>query len=132
MDFGELVQALTVDRGADVVLNTLGAIAFRPSWDALGQYGRMLMVGDVTGENVTFRPAELLFKDVRLYGVSGVSRRQLEDIVRLAVDGTVRPVVSQALPIKNALDAYRLIAERRSFGRIVLTPRSEERLGCPL
>ena len=122
LDFGELVQALTDDRGADVVLNTLGAAAFRASWDALGQYGRMLMVGDVTGEPVSFRPAELLFKDLRIAGVSGVSRRQLEDAARMAADGLVRPVVSHVLPLERVMDAYRLVAERRSFGRIVLTP----------
>ena len=122
MDFGELVQALTEDRGADVVLNTLGAAAFKASWDALGQYGRMVMVGDVTGEKVAFRPAELLFKDLRISGVSGVSRRQLEDAARMAADGLVRPVVSHVLPLEQAMDAYRLIAERRSFGRVVLTP----------
>ena len=124
MDFGELVQGLTEDRGAEVVLNTLGAIAFQSSWVALGQYGRMLMVGDVTGEKVAFRPAELLFKDLRIAGVSGVSRRQLEDIARMAADGVVLPVVSQVLPLEEAQHAYRLIAERRSCGRIVLTPSS--------
>ena len=122
VDFGELVQGLTEDQGADVVMNTLGAIAFRASWDALGQYGRMLLVGDVTGEKVSFRPAELLFKDLRISGVSGVSRRQLEDVARMAADGLVRPMVSQVLPLEEAMDAYRLIAERRSFGRVVLTP----------
>ena len=122
MDFGELVQGLTEDRGADVVLNTLGAIAFRASWDALGQYGRMLMVGDVTGEKVAFRPAELLFKDLHIAGVSGVYRRELEDVVRMAAEGIVRPVVSHLLPLEEAMDAYRLIAERRSFGRLVLAP----------
>ena len=121
MDFGEVVQALTDDRGADVVLNTLGAIAFRASWGALGQYGRMLMVGDVTGERVSFRPAELLFKDLRIAGVSGVSRRQLQDAARMSADGLVRPVVSHVLPLEEAMDAYRLVAERRSFGRVLFT-----------
>ena len=122
LDFGEMIHALTEDRGADVVLNTLGAVAFRPSWDALGQYGRMLMVGDVTGERVVFRPAELLFKDLRIAGVSGVSRNQVEDAARMAAEGLVRPVVSHVLPLEEAMDAYRLMAERRVFGRIVLTP----------
>ena len=124
MDFGELVQGLTEDRGADVLLNALGAIAFRPSWEALGQYGRMLMVGDVTGEKVAFRPAELLFKDLRISGVSGVSRCQVEDVARMAADGLVRPVVSQVLALEEATDAYRLIAARRTLGRLVMTPRS--------
>ena len=122
MDFGEIVQGLTDDRGADVVLNTLGAMAFQASWDALGQYGRMLMVGDLTGERVSFRPAELLFKDLHIAGVSGVSRRQLEEVARMAADGLVRPVVSHVLPLEEAMDAYRLVAERRSFGRIMLRP----------
>ena len=84
----------------------------------------MLMVGDVTGEKVAFRPAELLFKDLRISGVSGVSRCQVEDVARMAADGLVRPVVSQVLPLEEATNAYRLIAERRTLGRLVMTPRS--------
>ena len=37
-------------------------------------------------------------------------------------DGTVEPVVSDAVPFDRAADAHRLIAERRNVGKVVLIP----------
>jgi D-arabinose 1-dehydrogenase-like Zn-dependent alcohol dehydrogenase len=122
LDFGEIVLAMTEDRGAEVVMNTVGALAFDASWTALGQFGRMLVVGDVTGGQVALRPAEFLFKDARLIGVSGVSRQQLGDVARMAAARLVRPVVSRTFPLEEAREAYRLMQERRSFGRLALVP----------
>ena len=39
LDFGEIVQALTADAGADVVMNNLGAVAFEACWASMGQFG---------------------------------------------------------------------------------------------
>ena len=122
LDFGEIVQALTGDAGADVVMNNLGAVAFEACWASMGQFGRMALVGALTGGAVSLRPAELLFKDARLIGVTGVSRAQLRDVVAMAAAGLVRPVVSRTFPLEGALDAYGLMRTKGSFGRLVLTP----------
>jgi NADPH:quinone reductase-like Zn-dependent oxidoreductase len=37
-------------------------------------------------------------------------------------DGTVDPVVAEAVPFDRAADAHRLIAERRNVGKVVLIP----------
>ena len=37
-------------------------------------------------------------------------------------DGTIQPVVSDAVPFDNAPEAHRIIAERRNVGKVVLTP----------
>jgi NADPH:quinone reductase-like Zn-dependent oxidoreductase len=37
-------------------------------------------------------------------------------------DGTVRPVVSDAVPFDNAPEAHRIIGERRNVGKVVLIP----------
>ncbi len=122
LDFGEIVQALTEDLGAEVVVNTLGAIAFDACWTSLAQFGRMVIVGDVQGGEVSIRPAEVLFKDAQLIGVSGVSRRQLRDVARMAAADLVRPIISQTFPLEAALEAYQLMREKRSFGRLALVP----------
>ena len=124
LDFGEMVQALTEDQGADVVMNNLGAVAFDACWTAMGQFGRMIVTGDVTGDPVSIRPAELLFRDARLIGVSGVSRAQLRDVSRMVGAGLVRPVVSRTYALEEASEAYRLMRDRGSFGRVVLAPNS--------
>jgi D-arabinose 1-dehydrogenase-like Zn-dependent alcohol dehydrogenase len=119
VQFGELVQAMTEDRGADVVLNVLGAMAFEECMKALGQFGRMAVMGDVRGGTVTLNPAELLFRDARIIGVSGASRKQLATVAAMAQSGRIRPVVGKVLALENWREALQLMGSKQSFGRVV-------------
>ena len=66
----------------------------------LGQYGRLALLGDVTGEPAPLRPAEVIFRDLQITGVSGVSRAQVERAAVLAAAGRLRPVLAQTLPLR--------------------------------
>lgn len=124
LDVAGVVMALTDDAGAAVVIDTVGPPLWPATLEALGQYGRLVLLGDVTGEPAPLRLAEVIFRDLRVMGVSGVSRATLERTVGLAATGGLRPVVSQTLPLTAAGvgEAWRLVAERRALGRVVLTP----------
>jgi NADPH:quinone reductase-like Zn-dependent oxidoreductase len=52
----------------------------------------------------------------------GSLRPWLEPVVELINDGTVRPVVHEAVPFANAAEAHRILAERRNVGKVVLVP----------
>ena len=123
LDFAEIVMALTDDAGADVVIDTVGPPLWPSTLRCLGQYGRLALLGDLTGEAVPLRLAEVIFRDLRLVGHSGVSRATLERTIRMAAAGELRPVVAQSLPMTpdGLLEARRLVSERRPLGRIVLT-----------
>ena len=123
LDFAEIVMALTDDAGADVVIDTVGPPLWPSALRSLGQYGRLALLGDLTGEAVPLRLAEVIFRDLRLVGHSGVSRATLERTIRMAAAGELRPVVAQSLPMtpEGLLEARRLVSERRPLGRIVLT-----------
>jgi NADPH:quinone reductase-like Zn-dependent oxidoreductase len=45
-----------------------------------------------------------------------------DPLTALMEDGTVRPLVSDAVPFDRAADAHRIIAERRNVGKVVLVP----------
>ena len=124
LDIAEVVFALTEDAGADAVVDTVGS----PLWPAtprcLGQYGRLALLGDVTGEPTPLRLAEVIFRDLRITGVSGVSRATLQRAVNLAATGRLDPVIERTLPLTEAgaAEAWQLVSERRALGRVVLAP----------
>ena len=124
LDIAEVVMALTDDAGADAVIDTVGPPLWPATLRCLGQYGRLALLGDVTGEPATLPLAEIIFRDLRIVGVSGVSRAALRKTASLAAEGRLRPVVSQTLPLtaEGAAEAWRLVAERRPLGRVALTP----------
>ncbi len=125
LDFAEVVMALTGDEGADVVIDTVGAATLRSSVRSLGQYGRLTLLGEVGGEG-SLRGVipEIVFRDARLQGVSGVSRATLQQAVKLAAEGKLRPVLQELMPLEEATRAYELVSHRSVLGRVALTPQS--------
>ena len=122
LDFAELVMAMTGDEGADVVIDTVGSALFPSTLRTLGQYGRLVLLGEILGQNVSLNPAEIIFRDARVLGASGVSRATVEQAGLMALEGKLRPVVDLELPLEQAAAAYRLVTERRPTGRIALLP----------
>ncbi|MCW2959060.1 MAG: zinc-binding dehydrogenase, partial [Solirubrobacterales bacterium] len=43
-------------------------------------------------------------------------------LLDLMADGTIQPVVSDAVPFDQAGDAHRILTERRNVGKVVLVP----------
>ena len=123
MDFSEVTLALTQDRGADVIIDTVGSPLFPSTWRSLAQYGRLVLLGEVAGRPVEVPLAEVIFRDARILASSGVSRALVHQAAGLVSLGRVRPVVSRVLPLEEAATALELVASRRVLGRVVLTAR---------
>ena len=124
LDFAEVVLALTGDEGADVVIDTVGSALFPSTLRCLAQFGRLVLLGEIEGRSVSLNPAEVIFRDARILGASGVSRATVAQAAKMTLEGTLRPVVAQELPLEGAAEAYRLVSERKPIGRIVLTPEA--------
>ena len=122
LDFGEMALALTEEVGVDVVIDTVGSVLFDSSFRSLAQYGRMVILGEIAGGRICINPAELLFRDASIMGSSGTGRKHLQDVASLVAQGKIKPVISQTFPLERAAEAYRLMRERKTFGRVALVP----------
>ena len=121
LDFHWEVLALTEDAGADVVLDSLGSRAFDAAFQSLGQYGRLVFIGEMGDGQVSLNPAELLFKDARLMGMTGANKADLIEALTMIDTGAVRPVVT-AFPLADAAHVHQLLLDRAVTGRAVLVP----------
>lgn len=123
LDFAEIAMALTADEGADVVIDTVGAATLRSSVRSLAQYGRLALLGEV-GSEVSLRGVipEIVFRDARVTGVSGVSRSTLERAVVLAAEGKLTPVLQEIMPLEEAGRALEMVESRAVLGRVGLAP----------
>ena len=122
LDFAELVMALTADEGADVVIDTVGSALFPSTLRSLAQFGKLVLLGEIAGGRATINLAELIFRDVRVIGASGVGRATLEKVAAMLDAGRLSPVLQQVLPLEEAPQAYRLMSHRKIFGRVALRP----------
>ena len=80
LDFSELVLALTEDEGADVIIDNVGSALFPSALRSLAQYGRLVLLGEVAGQPVELNLAEIIFRDARLLGSSGVNRNTVRQV----------------------------------------------------
>ncbi len=122
LDFAEIVLALTEDEGVDAAIDTVGSAVFRSVLNSLAQYGRMTLLGEIEGRRVSINLAEILFRDATVNSSTGAGPGDIADAARMVADGLVSPVVSARYALQDWKLAYDAMRERRTFGRVVLTP----------
>jgi NADPH:quinone reductase-like Zn-dependent oxidoreductase len=120
-DFAERVRELTGGRGADVVLDHVGAAFFSANLECLARGGRLVVCGTTTGGDVAFHLRELFAGQQSILGVRLGSPGELRRVAALVAEGRIRPLVDAAFPLERAADAHARMASRALFGKIVLT-----------
>ena len=122
LDFAEIVLALTEDEGVDAAIDTVGSALFRSVLNSLAQHGRMTLLGEIEGRRVSMNLAEILFRDATISSSTGAGPGDIQDAAQMVADGLVSPVVSARYALEDWKLAYDAMRERRTFGRVVLTP----------
>ncbi len=128
--FAAQVREHTGGRGADVVLDLVGASYAEQTLEALAQRGRWLLVGVLGGVQASLNLAGLLHKRIQLVG-SVLRSRPLEEKILLArafeqqllplfEQGRLRPVVDRELPAAQVQQAFEALATNQPVGKIVL------------
>lgn len=124
------VKELTDGLGADVVYDPVGGKVFDASLRCTAWGGRIVIIGFASGK-VPAPPANLLLvKNLAVLGfywgsyrekAPHLMRQQFEDLFRWHGEGRLRPYVSHTLPLEHVTEALRLLQDRRSTGKVVLT-----------
>jgi NADPH:quinone reductase-like Zn-dependent oxidoreductase len=118
-----LVDAVTAATGGvDVVLEHVGGERFQESLRCLRPGGRIVVVGAHAGEQVPVDLVELFRNQWSVVGSRRATEAELRQVFDLLADGAVRAVIHAVLPLEQAAEAHRLLAERRQFGKVVLRP----------
>jgi D-arabinose 1-dehydrogenase-like Zn-dependent alcohol dehydrogenase len=121
--FHKVLPALVAD-GADVVLEAVGKPTFNASLRALRAGGRLVLVGNVTAEQVAVNPGRVILQGLSILGSSVSSRRDLEDVLSWVARGKLVADVDRVLPLSAAAEAHQLLENRAAVGRVVLAPQA--------
>ncbi|HJQ37812.1 MAG TPA: NAD(P)H-quinone oxidoreductase [Thermoanaerobaculia bacterium] len=118
-------------RGANVILDHIGARYLARDLDALAMDGRIVIIGSMGGQRAAeIDVATILGKRAQILGSTLRSRKAEEKaaivaafLVRFGDDldaGRIRPVIYKVLPLERAREAHELMAASEHFGKIVL------------
>ena len=130
----ERVLELTEQRGADVCFDPIGGDLFDVALSSLGWGGRYVHVGFVGG--VPQVPANRLL--VKNRTAAGSSLRyfrwhapdkmttSVESLLAWYKQGKLKPLVTHQLPLERAVEAIKLLTERRAFGRVLVNIKNKD------
>jgi NADPH:quinone reductase-like Zn-dependent oxidoreductase len=121
-DFLDEVKKLTNRKMVDVVFEHVGASTWDKSLACLPYGGRLVICGATSGREVKLDLNVLFYKRISLLGSTMGSKGDLFRILQLVDEGKLKPVHDRTLPLAQAAEAQGLLADRKSFGNVVLTP----------
>ncbi|MCW2715159.1 MAG: NADPH:quinone oxidoreductase [Frankiales bacterium] len=130
-DFVEVVRELTGGRGADVVLDNMGAAYLERNVEVLAVGGRLVVIGLQGGVKGQLDLGRLLAKRACVHATSLRARPAEEKAAIVAAvlsevwpaveAGQVRPVIDRLMPLDDAAEAHRVLEGSTHVGKILLT-----------
>jgi len=132
-DFVEAVREATGGRGADVVLDVMGAAYLSRNLDVLAANGRIVVVGMQGGTKGELDLGKLMGKRGAIIA-TGLRARPVaekaaiiasvrEHVWPLVAAGTVRPVIHERFPLADAGRAHEVLESSAHIGKLLLTVR---------
>lgn len=135
-DFVERVRRATDGRGADVILDIMGAAYLDRNLDALAADGRLVIIGMQGGVKGELNIGKLVGKRLQVIGTAlrarpvdgphgkgAIVAAVVESVWPMIADGRVRPVIGARFPLAEAQEAHRALASGDVSGKILLTVR---------
>ena len=119
-DVPRAVRELTGQRGADVVIDTVGEATWDRSLRALARGGRLVSCGATTGPSVGLDVRRLFWHQYTVMGSTMGNAAEFREVVGLLAQGVLHPVVDSVLPVREARAAFERLASGRQFGKLVL------------
>ena len=118
------VKRLTDRRGADIVVEHVGAATFPKSVVACAKGGRIVTCGATAGFEPVLNLRHLFWRQLSILGSTMASKGRLFEVLDLVAAGRLRPVVHRVLPLEDIAAAHRLLESRETFGKLVLVTRA--------
>ena len=132
VDFVVAVREATQGRGADVVLDNMGAAYLGRNVDVLAVNGRLVVIGMQGGVRGELDLGQLMSKRAAVIATTlrarpptekaAICAAVVEHVWPLVASGLVRPVIDQVLAMADAADAHRVLEGSGHVGKVLLTP----------
>jgi putative PIG3 family NAD(P)H quinone oxidoreductase len=130
-DFVDAVREATNGRGADVILDIMGASYLDRNLTALASGGRLVIIGLQGGTNAELNLNALLTKRATIHATSlrsrpleekaAICRDVVEGLWPMIAAGQVEPVIHGRFRMNQIAEAHLLVASNGHIGKVLLT-----------
>lgn len=128
-DVAAEVRRLTDNKGANVVVDSVGGSTLQGSINSLAYRGRVSMVGAAGREPMKVDVGAMMGGNQSLSGVflgAEIGTDRVYDNIQRLIDqvarGELQVVIDRTFPLSEAAEAHRYIESRQAVGRVLLIP----------
>jgi NADPH2:quinone reductase len=131
VDFVQAARELTLGRGPDLVVDSIGGETLAKSIECAAYRGRIITVGDAGRSAVVPNPGLLRAQNKSLTGVFLGAElffdpNRVHPMIQGHIDalarGELEIIVDRSFPLREAAAAHAYIEGRQAFGRVILVP----------
>jgi putative PIG3 family NAD(P)H quinone oxidoreductase len=129
-DFPDSLRRQNGGKGADVILDVVGAKYLAQNVDALADYGRLVVIGLQGGAKGELDLGQLLRKRAAVVATAlrprpveekgAIMTAVRESVWPLIADGSIRPLVAKTFPLGQVSEAHRYFDSGDHVGKILL------------
>ncbi len=127
-DYEQAVLKLTDGAGVDAVFEMLGGQHTTKSLNCLAEFGRCILYGTATGARPEIDTRILYSKSASVHGLwlsvlaghGAIIKEAWDAMQPWMAAGTLRPMVGHEYAMEQVGDAFRLLLERKNFGKVVI------------
>jgi NADPH2:quinone reductase len=131
----ERIRELTHGKGVDLILDSVAGPSFTNNFEMLAPLGQVIWYGFAGGP-----PSDNLLDPLTAHFGKGVGVRtfhlrysiaepfpqimaeSIQTVVRYLVEGKVKPVIHDRIPLKEAAQAHKLLESQKTVGKLILKP----------
>ncbi|MER7176522.1 NADPH:quinone oxidoreductase family protein [Streptomyces mesophilus] len=129
------VKEATGGRGADVVYDPVGGDAYTQSAKCVAFEGRIVLIGFASGVVPAPGLNHALIKNYSIMGLHwglyntkdpAAVLRCHEQLTELAAKGSIKPLISERVPLAGAAEAVQRVADGVTTGRVAVVPEGAQ------
>jgi tumor protein p53-inducible protein 3 len=130
-DFYQVIITATDGEGVNLILDPVGADYLARNVALLRPFGRMVLIGLLSGSRGELELSHVLRKRLRLIGSTLRTRPPAEKIsitrefetrfLPMLVSGELKPIIDTTFPLREAQAAHEYVRQNRNIGKVVLT-----------
>ena len=121
-DPDEMVEAVRSIGDVDAVLNHLAGEYVEVGLKLLRRGGTQVVCGRTAGHKSEFGAAPFFLGHQAIIGSTMGTQPELGTLVSLAAEGELDPVIGGTYPLSDTDEAFRTMADRTVFGKLVVEP----------
>ncbi len=114
------VQDFTQGRGADLVIDHVGAATWEASLGCLGIGGRIVLLGNTSGDRVSFSLADVFHRGLRLIGAGGYTAADFSSAMLTCFQAGLRMPAAAQFVLDDLPLAWASVESRETVGKVIV------------